>query len=55
MAMFPRDDNNVRFVLYQHAKLDLYSATCSSLKQQSTGRHVTPLGHTCSYSLMLHA
>jgi len=53
MPTFPRDDNNVRFVLYQHAKLDFYSA--SSLKQQSTGRHVTPLGHTCSYSLMLHA
>jgi len=30
-------------VLDQHAELDLYSA--SSLKQQSAGRHVAPLGH----------
>jgi hypothetical protein len=37
------DDDEVRFVLDQHAELDFYSA--SSLKQQSTGRHVTPLGH----------
>ena len=27
----------------QHAELDFYSA--SSLKQQSAGRHVAPLGH----------
>jgi hypothetical protein len=33
----------VRFVLDQHAELDFYSA--SSLKQQSAGRHVAPLGH----------
>jgi hypothetical protein len=33
----------VRFVLDQHAELDFYSA--SSLKQQSVGRHVAPLGH----------
>jgi hypothetical protein len=29
--------------LDQHAELDFHSA--SSLKQQSVGRHVTPLGH----------
>jgi len=33
----------VRFVLDQHAELDFYSA--SSLKQQSAGRRVAPLGH----------
>jgi hypothetical protein len=33
----------VRFILDQHAELDLYSA--SSLKQQSAGRNVTPFGH----------
>jgi hypothetical protein len=33
----------VRYVLDQHAELDFYSA--SSLKQQSVGRHVAPLGH----------
>jgi hypothetical protein len=32
------DDNEVRFVLDQHAELDFYCA--SSLKQQSAGRHV---------------
>jgi hypothetical protein len=32
-----------RFVLDQHAELDFYNA--SSLKQQSAGRHVAPLGH----------
>ena len=31
------------FVLDQHAELDFNSA--SSLKQQSSGRHVAPLGH----------
>jgi hypothetical protein len=30
-------------VLDQHAELDFHSA--SSLKQQSAGRHVAPLGH----------
>ena len=40
---FQWDDDEVRFVLDQHAELDLYSA--SSLKQQSAGRHVAPLGH----------
>ena len=37
------DDDDVRFVLDQHAHLDFYSA--SSLKQQSADRHVAPLGH----------
>jgi len=36
-------DDEVRFVLDQHAELDFHSA--SSLKQQSAGRHVPPLGH----------
>jgi hypothetical protein len=40
---FHWDDDEVRFVLVQHAELDLYSA--SSLKQQSAGRNVAPLGH----------
>jgi hypothetical protein len=40
---FQWDDDEVRFVLDQHAELDFYSA--SSLKQQSMGRHVAPLGH----------
>jgi len=40
---FQWDDYDVRFVLDQHAELDLYSA--SSLEQQSAGRHVAPLGH----------
>jgi len=33
-------DDDVPFALDQHAQLD-----ASSLKQQSTNRHVTPLGH----------
>jgi hypothetical protein len=37
------NDDDVRFVLDQHTKLDFYSA--SSLKQQSAGRHVAPLRH----------
>jgi hypothetical protein len=37
------DDDDVHFVVDQHAELDFYSA--SSLKQQSAGRHVAPLGH----------
>jgi hypothetical protein len=40
---FQWDDDEDRFVLNQHAELDFYSA--SSLKQQSAGRHVAPLGH----------
>ena len=39
------DDDDVRFDLDQHAEWDFYSAR--SLKQQSAGRHVTPLN---SYS-----
>jgi hypothetical protein len=35
--------NNWEAVLDQHAELDFYSAR--SLKQQSAGRHATPLGH----------
>jgi hypothetical protein len=38
-----RGDDYVCFVLDQHAELDFYSA--SSMKQQSVGRHVAPLGH----------
>jgi hypothetical protein len=34
-------DNDVRFILDQQAELDFYSS--SSLKQQSTGRHVASL------------
>jgi hypothetical protein len=37
------DDDEIRFVLDQHAELDFYSA--SSLKQQSSNRHVAILGH----------
>jgi hypothetical protein len=40
---FQWDDDEVRFVLDQHAELDFYST--SSPKQQSVGRHVAPLGH----------
>ena len=40
---FQCDDDEVRFVVDQHAELDFYSA--SSLTQQSTGRDVAPLGH----------
>ena len=40
---FKWDDDEVRFVLDQHAELDFYSA--SSLKQQSADRHVAPLWH----------
>jgi hypothetical protein len=54
------DDDEVHFVLGQHAELEFYSA--SSLKQQSAGRHIVPLGHIysdseptslCSFSLVL--
>ena len=37
------DDDEVHFVLDQHAKLDFYSV--SSVKQQCVDRHVAPLGH----------
>jgi hypothetical protein len=40
---FQWDDDEVRFVLDQYAEFDFYSA--SSLKQQSAGKHVAPLGH----------
>jgi len=40
---FQWDDDEVRFVLDQHAELDFHSA--SSLKQQSADRHVSTLGH----------
>ena len=40
---FQWDDDEVRVVLDKHAEFDFYSA--SSLKQQSAGRHVAPLGH----------
>ena len=40
---FQWDDDEVRFILDQHAELDLFST--SSLKQHSAGRHVDPLGH----------
>jgi hypothetical protein len=40
---FQWNDNEVHFDLDQHAELEFYSA--SSLKQQSEGRHVAPLGH----------
>jgi hypothetical protein len=42
-ANFRWDDDEVRFVLDQHAELDFYSA--SSLKQQSADTHVAPLWH----------
>jgi hypothetical protein len=38
---FQCDDDEVPFVLDQHAELDFYSAS----SQQSAGRHVAPLGH----------
>ena len=37
------DEDDVRFVLDQHTKLDFYCA--SLLKQQPMGNHVAPLGH----------
>jgi hypothetical protein len=40
---FRSHDNEVRFVRDKHAYLDFYSVI--SLKQQSAGRHVAPLGH----------
>jgi len=42
-ANFQRDNDEVCFVQDQHAELDFYSAC--SLKQQSAGRHIAPLGH----------
>ena len=51
-------DDDVRFVLDQHMKMDLYST--SSLKEQSEGRYCALIGHSepniiCSYSLVLRA
>ena len=37
------DNNDILFVLDQHAELNLYSA--SSLKQQNMDRHVVQLWH----------
>ena len=37
------NDDDVRIVLDLHSELGLYNA--SSLKQQSAGWHVAPLGH----------
>ena len=39
---FQWDNDEIRFLLDQHAGLDFYSG--SSLKQQSTDRHVAPFG-----------
>ena len=40
--MFWWDGDEVRFVLDQHAEMDVHSS--SSLKQQSTDKHVAQLG-----------
>jgi len=40
---FQWDNDEVHFILDQHAKLDFYSA--NSQKQQSAGRRVAPLWH----------
>jgi hypothetical protein len=42
-AIFQWDDDEVRFVLDQHAEVDIYSA--SWLKHSSAGRHFAPLWH----------
>jgi len=42
-SYIPRDDNDIGFVLDQHAQLDCYSG--SPLKQPSACKHVAPLGH----------
>jgi hypothetical protein len=52
------------FVLDQQAEFDFYSATCGSLKELSTDKHVDQLGLIfptpnqplfCSYFLMIRA
>ena len=43
MSYIQWNDDDVRFVQDQHAKLNLYKA--SSQKQQFGGRHVAPLRH----------
>jgi hypothetical protein len=53
---FQWDDDEICFVLDQHAELDFYSA--SSLKKQSVGKHVAPLGHIILipiFALLLNA
>ena len=40
---FHWDDDDVCFILDQHAELDFYGV--NSLKQESADRHVAPLGH----------
>ena len=59
---FLLDDDDVRYILDQHSKLDFYKS--KSLKRQSKGRHVALLGHIilipkttrlCSYFLTLCA
>ena len=45
------NDGDARFILHQHAWLDFYSA--NSLKQQSAGSHLAPLGHIILISLNL--
>ena len=40
---FQWDDDEVRFVLDQHAELDFYCA--SSVKKPFKDRHVAPFGH----------
>ena len=42
---FQWDDDEVRFVLYQHDEFDFYINNASSLKQQSADIHVALLGH----------
>jgi hypothetical protein len=41
---FEWDDDEIRFVLDQHAELVFFHSS-SSLKQQSAGKAVAPLGH----------
>ena len=42
-SRYTADDDDVCFILDQHAEMNFYSA--SSLKQQSGDRHVASLGH----------
>ena len=59
---YQRDDDHVSFALDQHALLEFYNAI--SMKQNSAGRYVAPLGTNyldsestslCSYFFMLRA
>jgi hypothetical protein len=45
ISYFQWDDDEVHFVLDQHASLDFFNSA-NSLKQPSADRHVTPLGYT---------